>query len=93
LIRVVKEQGSLVAYKGDIKIARRDGSGVVWWFSELRLAIDWDNAEGLPPVNVGDEKSNSAPEGSEALIEKVGVKNRGIRLMDKITGRFVSSKK
>ena len=142
MIRVVREQGSLVAYKGKVRVAKRDTSGVVWWFCPgVRLKIDWDAVEDNPvkpvpvkaditpntmsdtitdtitdtttdattntmtdtitddpPVVKADvdnneprvEKTNA--KSNEPRLTEVQVKGRGVRLFDKVTGRFVKRK-
>ena len=134
MIRVVKEQGSLVAYKGKVKVAKRDTSGVVWWFCPgVRLKIDWDAVEDNPvkpvavkadamiditpntmsdgitdattdaitddPSVVKADVNNNEPhvektnaKSNEPRLTEVQVKGRGVRLFDKVTGRFVKRK-
>ena len=86
---MVREQGYLAAYQGEVLVARKDSSGVVWWSTGWKLNIDWavENESEIESAEM-DLESNTT---ESAKVLKV--KDRGLRLFDKVTGRFVSSKK
>ena len=80
-IRVVREQGCFVAYLNDVRIAKKESTGVIWRLPGVRLKIDWDAVDGV----------SAAPETSEDAKPSL-IKGRGIRLVDRVTGRFVKAR-
>ena len=105
MIGVVREQGSLAAYRGDVMVARMV-SGVVWWLCPgVRPKIDWSDvddesvgADDKPPVCKAGGRSEpivaeANADGKPPHVKQLRVKGRGVRLIDMVTRRFTGSGK